>query len=86
IKILQTIDIEFIKREYPEFLIGFDGGIRNGEDIVKVLLHNVDYVLIGRPFAIYAAGGGKEGIKFLANRLISEFKDTLKMIPHISKN
>lgn len=86
IKILQTIDIEFIKREYPEFLIGFDGGIRNGEDIVKVLLHNVDYVLIGRPFAIYAAGGGKEGIKFLANRLISEFKDTLKMIPYISKN
>lgn len=83
IKILQNIDIEFIKKEYPEFLLGFDGGIRTGEDILKILLYNIDYVLIGRPFAIYAAGGGKEGVKFLANKYISEFNDTLKLFPKI---
>ncbi|NMC66824.1 MAG: ATP-grasp domain-containing protein [Spirochaetales bacterium] len=85
IKILQSIDIEFIKREFPNFLIGFDGGVRNGEDIVKVLLYNIDFVLIGRPFAIYAAGGGKEGIKLLVNKYLTEFNDTLKLIPFIQK-
>ncbi len=83
IKILQKIDIEFIKKEFPNFLIGFDGGVRNGEDIIKVLLFGVDYVLIGRPFAIYAMGGGKEGVKFLANKFKTEFFDTLKLLPKI---
>jgi hypothetical protein len=85
IKILKSIDIEFLKREFPDFLIGFDGGVRNGEDIVKVLLCNIDYVLIGRPFAIYAAGGGKEGIKLLVNKYLTEFNDTLKLIPFVQK-
>lgn len=81
IKILQSIDIDFIKKEYPDFLIGFDGGVRNGEDILKILLLKVDYVLIGRPFAIYAAGAGKDGIKLLVNKYITELNDTLKLIP-----
>lgn len=83
IKILQSIDIDFLKKEYPNLLIGFDGGVRNGEDILKVLLYKVDYVLIGRPFAIYAAGGGKEGVKYLVNKYISEFNDTLKLVPDL---
>ncbi len=83
IEILKKIDIEFLKREYPNFLIGFDGGVRNGEDILKLLLMGVDYVLIGRPFAIYAAGGGIEGVKFLFNKYKDEFFETLKLMPKI---
>ena len=40
--------------------IFIDGGIRTGIDIVRVLALGADAVLIGRPYAIAAFGGGIE--------------------------
>ena len=73
-------DIKYLHKEYPDLIIGFDGGVRCGEDIVKLLILGVDYVLIGRPFAIYAAGGGTKGVSLLVQKLYDEFSQTLKLL------
>lgn len=39
-----------------------DGGIRNGGDVLKALALGADAVLVGRPYAIAAIGGGAEGV------------------------
>jgi 4-hydroxymandelate oxidase len=51
-----------------------DGGIRSGEDVLKMLALGADAVLVGRPMAIAAVGGGKEGVAFL----LTEYADQLK--------
>ena len=40
-----------------------DGGVRTGVDVLKMLALGVDCVMIGRPYAIAAIGGGAEGVK-----------------------
>ncbi|HOV46817.1 MAG: alpha-hydroxy-acid oxidizing protein [Spirochaetes bacterium] len=80
ISMLLDIDIKYLHKEYPDLIIGFDGGVRCGEDIVKLLILGIDYVLIGRPFAIYAAGGGKKGVSLLVHKLYDEFSQTLKLL------
>ncbi len=40
-----------------------DGGFRSGEDVFKAMALGADAVLIGRPFAVAAYGGGVEGVK-----------------------
>lgn len=42
-----------------------DGGIRSGIDVLKMLALGADAVLVGRPMAIAAVGGGREGVFFL---------------------
>lgn len=54
-----------------------DGGIRTGLDVFKCLALGAHAVLIGRPVAVYAVGGGMEGIKFYMNRLLSELSDIM---------
>lgn len=39
-----------------------DGAIRSGSDVIKTLLLGADAVLIGRPVAIHAVGGGYEAV------------------------
>ncbi len=51
-----------------------DGGIRSGEDILKMLALGADAVLIGRPLLLGAAGGGAEGVAFILKKLINELK------------
>ena len=46
-----------------------DGGIRHGEVILKMLAFGADAVLIGRPAAVAAVGGGAEGVKLLLDTL-----------------
>ena len=44
-----------------------DGGVRSGVDVLKMLALGADVVMIGRPVAIAALGGGKQGVvKYLA--------------------
>ncbi len=44
-----------------------DGGVRSGADVLKMLALGADAVLIGRPLAIAAVGGGREGVaRYLA--------------------
>lgn len=54
-----------------------DGGIRHGEDILKMLALGADAVLIGRPAAIAAIGGGREGVRIYLEQLYQEFSEAL---------
>ncbi|MDY0234959.1 MAG: alpha-hydroxy-acid oxidizing protein [Gudongella sp.] len=56
-----------------------DGGIRTGADVFKALALGADAVLIGRPYAIMAFGGGAEGVSLLTEKLKAELKETMIM-------
>jgi isopentenyl diphosphate isomerase/L-lactate dehydrogenase-like FMN-dependent dehydrogenase len=49
-----------------------DGGVRTGADVLKLLALGADAVLVGRPLAVGAFGGGSEGVSFLLNKMKSE--------------
>jgi isopentenyl diphosphate isomerase/L-lactate dehydrogenase-like FMN-dependent dehydrogenase len=51
-----------------------DGGIRNGADVLKMLALGADAVLVGRPVAIGAVGGGAEGVEMVINKLFAELR------------
>lgn len=54
-----------------------DGGVRTGVDVLKMIALGADGVLIGRPFAIAAIGGGGQGVKMYADRILSELKTAM---------
>jgi len=54
-----------------------DGGIRNGVDVFKFLALGADAVLIGRPFAQYAIGGGEEAVELYAKKIAQELKGAM---------
>lgn len=56
-----------------------DGGIRTGGDVFKMLALGADAVLIGRPYAIAAYGGGAEGVRLYTEKLIGELRDAMTM-------
>ncbi|MDW7671473.1 MAG: alpha-hydroxy-acid oxidizing protein [Bacillota bacterium] len=56
-----------------------DGGFRSGEDVLKALALGADAVLIGRPFAVAAYGGGAEGVCRYAERIGQELKEAMIM-------
>lgn len=56
-----------------------DGGIRTGGDVFKMLALGADAVLIGRPYAIAAYGGGAEGVRLYTEKLIAELRDAMTM-------
>ena len=56
-----------------------DGGIRSGADVFKCLALGADAVLIGRPYAIAAHGGRKEGVKLYTQKIASELTETMRM-------
>ena len=54
-----------------------DGGVRHGEDVLKMLALGADAVLLGRPAAVAAIGGGAEGVKLLLDTLKRELMDAM---------
>lgn len=56
-----------------------DGGIRSGADVFKMLALGADAVLIGRPYAVAAYGGGAEGVRLYTEKVIEELRDTMTM-------
>lgn len=54
-----------------------DGGIRSGNDIFKMIALGADGVLVGRPFSIYAVGGGLSGIKLLIRQYVDALKNVM---------
>ncbi len=57
----------------------FDGGIRTGIDVFKALALGADGVLVGRPYAIAAYGGGSEGVALYTEKIGTELKQTMVM-------
>lgn len=56
-----------------------DGGIRSGADVFKCLALGADAVLIGRPYAIAAHGGGREGVGLYTDKIRGELAETMIM-------
>ena len=53
-------------------LILVDGGIRSGADVLKMLALGADAVLLGRPLAQGAVGGGAAGVATVINKIKNE--------------
>ena len=56
-----------------------DGGVRSGVDILKMLALGADCVMIGRPFAVAAIGGGREGVGLYANTYRGQLEQAMIM-------
>src|SRR5208337_390879 len=69
-----TADVlpEIANRVKGKLIIFVDGGVRSGADVLKLLALGADAVLVGRPLAIGAFGGGAEGVTLLINKMKDE--------------
>ncbi|MDR1042070.1 MAG: alpha-hydroxy-acid oxidizing protein [Deltaproteobacteria bacterium] len=56
-----------------------DGGVRAGGDILKLLALGADCVMVGRPFAVAAVGGGAEGVRLQAEEYRQELETAMVM-------
>ena len=56
-----------------------DGGIRSGTDVLKMLALGADAVLLGRPLAIGAVGGGAAGVEFILNKFKGELNAAMTL-------
>ena len=54
-----------------------DGGVRTGGDVLKMIALGADAVMIGRPFAIAAVGGLKDGVVKYIDQLKSELQQAM---------
>lgn len=57
-----------------DLLVLADGGVRHGVDVLKMLALGARGVLVGRPLAIGAIGGGVEGVRLTFEQLRGELK------------
>jgi NAD(P)H-dependent flavin oxidoreductase YrpB (nitropropane dioxygenase family) len=70
-----------------KLLILADGGVRTGADILKMLTLGADLVMLGRPFAIAAIGGGREGVSTYIEQLKGELMQAMVLtgVPDVKK-
>ncbi len=57
-----------------DLLVLADGGVRRGVDVLKMLALGAHGVLVGRPLAIGAIGGGAEGVRLTLDQIRGELK------------
>lgn len=78
---LSTIEVlpEIVKAVEGKLKIFIDGGFRDGVDVFKALAMGADAVLIGRPYAVAAYGGGREGVELYSQKVGQELKETMIM-------
>ncbi len=60
-----------------DILLLVDGGVRSGVDVLKMLALGADAVLVGRPLAIAAIGGGVEGVVTILSRYADELRSAM---------
>ncbi len=54
-----------------------DGGVRSGVDVMKMLGLGAEAVLVGRPMAIAAVGGGREGVSLLLRQYADQLRTAM---------
>lgn len=54
-----------------------DGGVRSGADVLKMLALGANAVLVGRPLAIAAVGGGAEGVTAILNQYADQLRSAM---------
>ena len=54
-----------------------DGGVRSGGDVLKLLALGADAVMIGRPVAVAAIGGLREGVEKYLQQIRSELESAM---------
>lgn len=64
----------------PNVPIILDGGVSNGEDIVKAIAAGASFTMLGRPFLFASAAVGPEGPALLAKTLGEEISVTLAQV------
>ena len=62
---------------HPKYVVDSGQVLLDGEDILKMLALGADAVLIGRPAAVAAVGGGAEGVKLLLDTLKRQLMDAM---------
>ncbi len=60
----------------------FDGGIRNGSDMVKALALGADAVAIGRPYIYGLALAGQNGVEHVLRTLLADYDLTCGLAGH----
>ena len=60
-----------------DVLVMVDGGVRSGVDVLKMLALGADAVLVGRPLAIAAVGGGAEGVATILNQYADQLRSAM---------
>ncbi len=74
-RVLPTI-ANFIGDKVPVLV---DGGIRSGQDVFKMLALGATAVLVGRPIAIAAVGGGRTAVQSLLSHYGTELKKSMEL-------
>ena len=54
-----------------------DGGVRSGADVLKMIALGAEAVLVGRPLAAAAVGGGPEGVALLLGQYAEELRTAM---------
>ncbi len=68
---------EIAKAVGGDVFILVDGGVRSGVDVLKMLALGADAVLVGRPLAIAAVGGGAEGVATVLNQYADQLRSAM---------
>ncbi len=68
--------VKVVRGRVPVFV---DGGVRSGQDAFKMLALGANAVLVGRPVAIAAVGGGMPAVKNLFASYASELEKTMHL-------
>lgn len=55
----------------------FDGGVRNGSDVLKALAKGADLVLFGRPILWGLAARGQQGVEDIIRIITEELKEAM---------
>jgi hypothetical protein len=68
---------EIVSAVKGKIKIFVDGGVRSGTDVLKMLALGAEAVLVGRPMAVVAVGGGQEGVSLLLNQYAEQLRTAM---------
>jgi len=68
---------EIVSAVKGKLRIFVDGGVRSGVDVLKMLALGAEAVLVGRPMAVAAIGGGPGGVALLLNQFADQLRTAM---------